>query len=775
MIHATTLSTLNHRRKTRRAGRLAAALFLGLLAPAVHAQSLLYIGAEPVADPTGIAISASGQSAYVLRAVADAVAVYSRNSATGTLTSSGEISSATPNVVGLRKPWKLALSPDQTRLYVACRGSLDTDANNVPYPDALVVLERDVSTGALSFREAHQNGVSGVAGIGEPSSLAVSADGAHVYVAGMADDALALFARNAAGGLSFVESYKHGSAGIAALNQPLSLLISADDKHVYAGSEKTASVATFARDATTGKLAWLGAILNTSMPNHGLARPMALVGSTDGRFVYVASQIDNAITVFARDAATGALSVSAIAPAARDGVDGIENLGNVTAIALSADESKLFAVSPTAGALTVFRRDPAGGGLTQTDSFVDGGFGGEGLGGALALAASRDGRFVHVAATDDIVSAFGATTTDLQLRLDSPSGARPVNKPLPLTLTVDNVAPEGIASATTLFGVIPPALNVTSVQPSAGSCTWQPPRLVCTFPTLSAGGGVTVNVEAFPTQAQSGALEFAVSSEQHDVAVDDNHTSLPVMIIDTNSQPVAADDDVVTAIDQSVVIDVLANDTDADPNDVLAIQSHAAASARGGAVAKNVDGTLTYTPPAGFTGDDQFAYIVEDIQGASASAVVRIFVNAPPVAHDDEIIVEAGATVTILVIANDTDPNYSGVLAPDVLTVVEVSESAQFARIAIVSDASGAPIAVSYTAPATFSASDTFTYTIADRHGARSTARVTVRAANSLSAQGGGSQVGSSGKKRRGGGGTGGFVVVVLALIAFARSRRYLH
>jgi hypothetical protein len=41
----------------------------------------------------------------------------------------------------------------------------------------------------------------------------------------------------------------------------------------------------------------------------------------------------------------------------------------------------------------------------------------------------------------------------------------------------------------------------------------------------------------------------------------------------------------------------------------------------------NADGTVTYTPNTGFTGEDNFVYTVEDGLGGSAEATVTIMVN----------------------------------------------------------------------------------------------------------------------------------------------------
>jgi hypothetical protein len=104
---------------------------------------------------------------------------------------------------------------------------------------------------------------------------------------------------------------------------------------------------------------------------------------------------------------------------------------------------------------------------------------------------------------------------------------------------------------------------------------------------------------------------------------------VPVEIVDgvtggTNRAPVAADDTALTGQDTAVTIDVLANDSDPD-GDALTVSSAAAGT---GSVAINGDGTLTYTPAAGFTGSDTISYAISDGNGGSDSATVGVTVTS---------------------------------------------------------------------------------------------------------------------------------------------------
>lgn len=129
--------------------------------------------------------------------------------------------------------------------------------------------------------------------------------------------------------------------------------------------------------------------------------------SSDGRFVYTAAAAASAIGVFARDASTGALAPSS---AVEDGVGDVDGIAGVRAIALSPDESWLYAAAMDEDAISVFARDSGTGALTLHQVLRDGVDGVDGLAGASDVAVSPDGRNVYVAARRDY--AFSAFAVD---------------------------------------------------------------------------------------------------------------------------------------------------------------------------------------------------------------------------------------------------------------------------------------------------------------------------------------------------------------------------
>jgi hypothetical protein len=100
--------------------------------------------------------------------------------------------------------------------------------------------------------------------------------------------------------------------------------------------------------------------------------------------------------------------------------------------------------------------------------------------------------------------------------------------------------------------------------------------------------------------------------------------TVQVTINPVNDAPVAADDSVSTRLGTPVAISVRANDSDGD-GDPLAVT--ATTQGANGTVVRNADGTVTYTPNAGFTGTDQFQYTLSDGKGGTDVGVVTVRVD----------------------------------------------------------------------------------------------------------------------------------------------------
>ena len=190
--------------------------------------------------------------------------------------------------------------------------------------------------------------------------------------------------------------------------------------------------------------------------------------------------------------------------------------------------------------------------------------------------------------------------------------------------------------------------------------------------------------------------------------------------------PVATDDAAsITEVETGysgagVVVNVLANDSDADTLDSISVV----------AIDAPVNGTLTdlgggdyeYLPNADFSGTESLNYTIQDSSGSPASAVLTITVTATPddpVANDDAVDVaeDAGVPVGLGVLANDTDPDGLADIDTASLTILTGPTDGTAALAA--GD-------ITYQPNANFDTTDTLTYQVCDFAAACDTATVSI-------------------------------------------------
>jgi PKD repeat protein/serine/threonine protein phosphatase PrpC len=123
-----------------------------------------------------------------------------------------------------------------------------------------------------------------------------------------------------------------------------------------------------------------------------------------------------------------------------------------------------------------------------------------------------------------------------------------------------------------------------------------------------------------------------------------NSTTVTIQVGAGNAAPIAnpdpstpTDPAYITAVGKPLIVTapgVLANDTDADLDPLSVIPQAGAATAQGGLVTLNADGSFTYTPPAApanFKGIDTFTYqAIDGKGGVSTPATVTITVGVKP-------------------------------------------------------------------------------------------------------------------------------------------------
>ncbi|MEM7586556.1 MAG: beta-propeller fold lactonase family protein [Acidobacteriota bacterium] len=330
-------------------------------------------GVDGLANSLDVVVSPEGR---FVTSVTDGAALgsFARDAGTGALSFvEARRFEAIDQVEGLETPAAVAVSPDGNHVYVAS------------FLDGAVGWYRREVSGELSFVRAWFEGVEGIAGLDRAQHLEISRDGRFLYVLSDGDSTGAIFERLADGGLSFV-GLMPGTLDLE------SLVLSPDGRFVYGGRERSQVVWGFARDLATGLLTE-----PERFDFEELTGGDGLAVSPDGRFLYAAD--GNAIGVLERNVATGGLSW----------VGRTLELG-VGDVAVSPDGRHLLATRGGIGiteAVVVFERDDATGALTLLAEYVNGEAGIAGLGGLRTLAVSPDGRKVHaLGRTDNALVTF---------------------------------------------------------------------------------------------------------------------------------------------------------------------------------------------------------------------------------------------------------------------------------------------------------------------------------------------------------------------------------
>lgn len=191
----------------------------------------------------------------------------------------------------------------------------------------------------------------------------------------------------------------------------------------------------------------------------------------------------------------------------------------------------------------------------------------------------------------------------------------------------------------------------------------------------------------------------------------------PEIGLTTNRAPVANNDVVETFVDQPILIDVLANDTDEDGEINPATLTVVYPGNNGVAVVQ--DGKILYTPNPGFTGSDIPTYTVRD-NFNEISNVGQILITvkpgtALPIANNDFYETGQDTTATLSgLMSNDTG-------TPPLTCKPETKSTVQGGSVTIFSNGS-----FTYTPPSGFVGTDSFIYTLVDPSNNEDTATVTL-------------------------------------------------
>lgn len=336
-----------------------------------------------------LAIPRDGGHVYALYDVAigtDKILVYERAASDGALTLIAEPqTTANPN--------GMALAPDGRALFVT--------GNN----GEVQAWRRDPATGLLTIADQVFDGNEGADSIGFAYGVAVSPDGAHVYVAS-GENAVTSFAWNdASGQLTVIDTDLTGEGGLV-LSGPFRVAITPDGAFLLVESSADQALVVFARNAATGALAFAQRFVNGEGGVTGISTiaDFATARAGSGASIEVLSGAGVRLARFVEIPGSPSPSISF--------VESIPFGGFPTSLAISSDGTRLYASDLSFDDVVAYERDPQTGVLGASVGQVAASDPGvSGLTDPNHVTPSWDGRNVYVAssANDRIVVLASAT------------------------------------------------------------------------------------------------------------------------------------------------------------------------------------------------------------------------------------------------------------------------------------------------------------------------------------------------------------------------------
>ena len=353
-------------------------------------------GVRGIGGASGIAVSPDSRHVYVTGIEDDAVAVFVRDRKGLAFVESDEDGEVEGGITldGLDGAADVAVSPDGKNVYLAA--SKD---------DAVVTFARNIRTGRLRFLDLDRDDVDAVDGVAGASGVAVTPDGAGVYVAGFEDGAVASFSRESGSGkLHFLEMDQPPDLAGA-----FALAVAPDSGGVYSAWMLADRVVAFRRDRESGALEFASS--SFGMPWY--SGPVSIAVSPYGRDVYATMLRNSAVNRFRRSTPDQALTFTGFV---RDGVAGTNGIGLASGVAISPDATSAYVTGAGDDALAFFSIRDTTGALHYRARYRQGRRGVDGLDGAAGVAIAPNGRRVYAIANGeagDTVASFARRTVPL--------------------------------------------------------------------------------------------------------------------------------------------------------------------------------------------------------------------------------------------------------------------------------------------------------------------------------------------------------------------------
>ncbi|MEM1318681.1 MAG: beta-propeller fold lactonase family protein [Bacteroidota bacterium] len=344
-----------------------------------------------------MAISGDNKHLYTAANEDDGIGIFERDAVTGELSFVDIVLDGVNGVNSLNGVNGVSVSPDGQNVYVTAF-----------WEHSISVFDRNATTGELTYREVHRDGLNGVDGLNGSNNVTVSQNGNNVYASAFWEHSVSVFSRNAStGALTYLQALENGQDGVDGIIRPSCITESPDQKHLYVTGSFSNAVAIFERNAITGMLTYIGVVKDGQNGVDGLRGANYVSLSPDGSSVYIAGKTDNAVAVFSRDANTGLLTFVQVL---KNGIDNVGGIDGVSDVKVSPDGNRVYTSSEDENSSVIFNRDPATGMLTfemmQTDNMNSV----NGIQGSESLVLDASGRYIYVSGgSENSIGVFSCT------------------------------------------------------------------------------------------------------------------------------------------------------------------------------------------------------------------------------------------------------------------------------------------------------------------------------------------------------------------------------
>lgn len=298
-------------------------------------------------------------------------------------------------------------------------------------------------------------GISGLALLPAPSG-----DGHWLAAASIIDNALSVWSRDPSTGDLLEQAVVRSDQAGGALDGAQSVVASPDGGFLYVASRISDAVSVFALSETPAGAPQL-ALVQVLDGLFGLDKAVHLTLSPDaaGSHLYVSGANDNAVSVFARNADTGLLNP---VQTLQHGVSGVSGLIGVSRVVLSPDGTQAYAVSPALGSVTWFDRNPSSGQLSWRKTY-DGAELATNLQGAAGAVFDDSGRFLYVSA--------GSANRIVVLERDISSSGNAGALQFASFISQEQIGAGGLVGPREL-AISPDQVHIYATSPAAGTVSW---------------------------------------------------------------------------------------------------------------------------------------------------------------------------------------------------------------------------------------------------------------------------------------------------------------